>query len=441
MTGLLLSLAILVGLLARWYMIRRQHDHLIEQIRIRVHVNGIRGKSTVSRLVAGVLREGGYETIAKTTGSAARIIHTDGTERPIKRMGAATITEQMRIIQEETTPTTEAMVMECMAVNPLYQKITQEQIVKGNITIITNVREDHQDLMGETLPEIADSLSNTIPANGIVITAEDRPELREQLKRNTEARQSQFITAEAEWISDEDLRRFNYLSFKENIAIGIAVANVLGIPRETAMRGMVKAIPDIGVVFIKDLMINNKNVIWAPLFAVNDRESTVIGIDALRPFHKPEATRIGILNNRADRAVRALQFADVAARDLDMDYVVTFGAYERQVTDRMVSLGFPHDRVINLGNSVNPTLEQILQTITGLIKGEQGLLIGMVNIHTPQAELLMHYFEEQEHKTTDADNEVVANVHYAPDHLKRNRYAWAHLVKDAHNQNLQAHDA
>jgi gamma-polyglutamate synthase len=379
--------------------------------------------------VAGVLREGGYETIAKTTGSAARIIHTDGTERPIMRLGAATITEQMRIIQEETTPTTEAMVMECMAVNPLYQKITQEQIVKGNITIITNVREDHQDLMGETLPEIADSLSNTIPYGGLVITAEDRPHLREQLQRNTLARNSEFLYADAAWVTDEDLRRFNYLSFKDNIATGLAVANVLGIPREVAMRGMVKAIPDIGVVFIKNLTVNDKSLVWAPLFAVNDRESTVIGIEALRPYHQPKATRIGILNNRADRAVRAMQFADVAARDLDMDYIVTFGAYERQVTDRLVELGFPSEKVINLGNSRNPTLKEILDTLTGLIDGEQGLLIGMVNIHTPQAELLMHHFETLEQAATAADNQVVADVRYAPAHLQRNRYAWAHLFQ------------
>jgi poly-gamma-glutamate synthase PgsB/CapB len=432
MIGLILSLLILFALMARWRYVRRQHDRLMEQIGIRVHVNGIRGKSTVSRLVAGVLREGGYETIAKTTGSAARVIHPDGTESPILRLGAATITEQMRILQDETTPTTQAMVMECMAVNPAYQKITQEQIVKGNITIITNVREDHQDLMGETLPEIADSLSNTIPTNGLVITAEDRPHLREQLRRNTLARGSQFMVADAGWVTDEDLRRFNYLSFKDNIAIGLAVANLLGIPREVAMRGMVKAIPDIGVVFIKHLTIQAKQIVWAPLFAVNDRESTIMGINALRPYHQPTATRIGILNNRPDRAVRALQFADVAARDLDMDYLVTFGAYERQVTDRIVALGFPRDRVITLGNSRNPTLHEILDTIAGLITGEQGLLVGMVNIHTPQAELLMHHFEELEHAARAADNQIVADVAYAPAHLQRHRYAWAHLF-----QNLQ----
>ena len=35
-----------------------------------------------------------------------------------------------------------------------------------HIGVITNVREDHQDVMGETLPEIAASLAHMCPING-----------------------------------------------------------------------------------------------------------------------------------------------------------------------------------------------------------------------------------------------------------------------------------
>ncbi|HRC08235.1 MAG TPA: hypothetical protein PLV41_08465, partial [Miltoncostaeales bacterium] len=62
-----------------------------------------------------------------------------------------------------------------MAVRPLYQKYSQERIVRSDITVITNVREDHQEEMGETLGQIADAMSMTIPDNGVLITAE-RPE-------------------------------------------------------------------------------------------------------------------------------------------------------------------------------------------------------------------------------------------------------------------------
>ena len=163
MLGFILTLLILIALVWQWRRTYIQHDQRLRQLQVRIHVNGIRGKSTVTRLIAGVLREGVFRTVAKTTGSAARIIHEDGNESPIQRSGAPTILEQIDIIEQHVKPDTQALVIECMAVNPIYQNVSQHQIVKGNITVITNVREDHQDVMGETLPEIADSLSNTIP--------------------------------------------------------------------------------------------------------------------------------------------------------------------------------------------------------------------------------------------------------------------------------------
>ncbi len=427
MIGFIIASIILSALMWHWHRRQQQHEARIQQMRVRVHVNGIRGKSTVTRLVAGVLREGGFQTVAKTTGSAARIIFPDGNEARINRRGAATIVEQIDIVRQYVTPETEALVIECMAVTPLYQKVSQEQIVKGNITIITNVREDHQDVMGETLPEIADSMSTTIPYDGLLITAEDREYLRDQLEDNARARRSEFLYADPNWITDDELKQFDYLSFKENLAIGLAVANVLNIPRDVAMRGMRKAIPDVGVVFVQRAMVGEKEVVWAPLFAVNDRESTIMGMEALRPYHNADATRIGVLNNRYDRAVRATQFAEIAARDLKLDYYITFGAYEEQVTERMVEVGYPRERIINLGFSKDPTLEQILDTITGLMEGDQGLLIGMVNIHTPQAELLMEFFHHLKVEQR-ASSQLTADLLHVPETVRRRRYLISHLL-------------
>jgi len=64
---------------------QRRHFASLEQIPTRVLVNGIRGKSSITRLCAGALRGGGLVTVAKTTGTAARFIHPDATEEPIYR--------------------------------------------------------------------------------------------------------------------------------------------------------------------------------------------------------------------------------------------------------------------------------------------------------------------------------------------------------------------
>ena len=390
----IISLSLVASLFVFLYKSQQAHNKRIESIPLKIHVNGIRGKSTVTRLIAGMLREAGYKTLAKTTGSAARIIHCDGSETAIQRYGAPTISEQVNIIREHFEEDLDALVIECMAVNPEYQDISQHQIIKANVGIISNVREDHQDLMGESLAEIAHSLSNTIPQNGCLITAEDCADLQSILAENTKARGSQFELARATTVKDSDLAGFDYIAFKENIALGLKIAEQLNIPREVALRGMRKARPDIGAVRVSHCQFAQTNFLWAPMFAVNDRESTLLGIEALKPHHDRDAIRIGILNNRLDRVVRAQQFAEIAAKDMQLDYYITLGAFEHQVTDIMVGHGFPQEQILNLA-AEEANAEALLKHLAPLSQGRQLVLIGLVNIHTQHAEALMHYFTKQ----------------------------------------------
>ncbi len=397
-SGISITLLIVVTLavFAYWRMSMVGHQKRIDQLTVRIHVNGIRGKSSVTRLVAGVLREGGFVTVAKTTGSAARVIGPRGEEEPIKRRGAATINEQVDIVRQHVTHGVEALVIECMAVRPLYQEYSQNFIVRSDITIITNVREDHQEEMGETLEEIADSMSVTIPYNGVLITGEGRPHLQERLRRNAERRGSRFICADPRRVLDEDLQGFDYLQFKDNVATGLVVADLLGIDRRTALRGMWKSVPDVGVVRLRSYDIRGKRVLWVPMFAANDRESVIATFEILQAYFPQGATVIGILNNRADRGRRAELFATMVPQDLAgyLDHVVTFGAYEETVTPTMVAGGYPADRIHKLGESRNPTLPEILDAIADMVQGDQGVLVGMVNIHTHQAEMLIEHFAE-----------------------------------------------
>ena len=98
MTVLLLSLlaVILLGLAAekrRAVRDRKKLTHI-------VHVNGIRGKSTVTRLIAAGLQAGGWNVFCKTTGTVPMTIAPDGTERPIRRPGRSNIKEQLSILHQ-----------------------------------------------------------------------------------------------------------------------------------------------------------------------------------------------------------------------------------------------------------------------------------------------------------------------------------------------------
>ena len=392
---MLAGLAVTVVLLLRWRRELVLHRRLVDGLDWRIHVNGIRGKSTVARIIAGMLREHGLVTVAKSTGTFAAVINRDGVDEPIDRRGPPTILEQIEVARQYVTADVDALVIECMALKPEYQEVSERMIVRSNIGVITNVREDHQDVMGETLPEIARSLLSTCPRDGILVTSEQNPEILEIMREVAAGKGTQLVVADPDRVSDVEIDAFDYIAFKENVSIALAVADIIGIRRDVAMRGMVAAEPDPGVLRMKELQIADKHVTWANLFAVNDRESMIAASEKLLPFMTDETTTVGILNNRADRERRAIQFADVAAHDLDFDVLVTFGAYEGLVTDRLRQNGVAADRILNLGDEHGVGLDEIIDRMVVQQPTGHVLVVGFVNIHTHQAEEMLEYFEHQ----------------------------------------------
>ncbi len=382
-----------VAMLLRLFGESRGHGKRIAMVSHRIHVNGIRGKSTVTRLIAGMLREAGMVTVGKSTGTFAAVIAPDGQDHPIERTGSPTILEQIQVVRDWVTPFVDAVVMECMAINPRYQRVSEERIIRSTIGVITNVREDHQDVMGETLPEIARSLMSSCPKNGILVTAEQNPEILNIMFHEARKRGTSLIVADPAKVRSEEVSAFDYISFEENIAVALAVAELLDIPRHVAMMGMVKAPADPGVLRIDRFEIGGKRLTWANLFAVNDRESMIAAAAKLQPYIGKSTTTVGILNNRFDRQRRAVQFADIAVNDLDFDRLVTFGAYEDLVTSIIMRNGFPREHLINLGEQRKPTIDEIITEAVLKMPTDEVLLVGFVNIHTEQAEMLLEYFE------------------------------------------------
>lgn len=375
------------------------------KIQWRIHVNGIRGKSTVTRYVTAVFREAGYHTFGKTTGSAARILRPDGQDYDFGRKGYPNVNEQVKIVKDFSRQKAEAAILECMAVNPVYAKWLEEKIMRSHIGIITNVRYDHPEYLGETLEEIAESLSNTIPKNGILITAEADPKLLKILEKNAKSKNSTIRVARKETVDIADLAGFAHFAIEDNIAIGYEIAKILKLPKDRALKAMQQAVADPGAFSIQFVPFQGCRIAWANLFAVNDRESFVELSQKLFKQY-PEYQKVVILNNRHDRPTRVEFFANLA-NDLAFNPVVTFGDYEQVVNEV-----FSHEpnRVLNLGNSSrfkNASAAELLTQIVAKANSEKILLIGTVNIHTPQAETILHYFEEQLELETEARSQAV----------------------------------
>src|SRR5574342_689952 len=137
-------------------------------IPLRISVTGTRGKSSVVRMIASMLREDGRKVIAKTTGSQARFVLPDAQEIEIARRGVTSIIEQKRLIKKAAKIKADCLVAEIMSIHPENHCVESQQILQPHIVVITNVRQDHTEAMGETKEEIAAVLSLDIPAKARV---------------------------------------------------------------------------------------------------------------------------------------------------------------------------------------------------------------------------------------------------------------------------------
>ncbi|MGL4880734.1 MAG: hypothetical protein ACRC8K_06680 [Waterburya sp.] len=275
----------------------------------------------------------------------------------------------------------------------------------AHINIITNVRYDHPEYLGETLEEIAESLSKTIPQNGILITAEAEPRLLEILTRNARRKNSKIVIADSTKVDAQDLTGFSHFAIADNVAIGYEVAKLLKLPQAQALKAMQLAQADPGAFSIQLFQFGQNQIAWANLFAVNDRESFVSLSQKLFEQY-PRYQKVVILNNRHDRPTRVELFADLALK-LEFDRVVTFGDYELAVNKVFQTAP---DKVINLGNNSqfkNASAPAIIEQIMTGINSSRILLIGTVNIHTPQAERLLNFLEKQTQSVATDAREII----------------------------------
>lgn len=312
---------------------QQKHQKRLDSIPVRVNVNGIRGKSTVTRLITGVIQEAEYKTVGKTTGTSARMIywHTDE-EKPIKRRPEGpNIGEQRRVVKEVAELGAEALVCECMAVQPDYQLTFQNKMIQANIGVIVNVLEDHMDVMGPTLDEVAEAFTATIPYNGHLVTIES--EYLDLFRKIAAERNTKVIVADNSRITEEFLREFDYMVFPDNASLALAVAEALGIDEETAFRGMLNAHPDPGAMRITRFGDDANPSFFVNGFAANDASSTLRIWERVSTLGYSTESPIVIMNCRADRVDRTEQFARDVLPYIKAEVVVAIGQTTDPITD------------------------------------------------------------------------------------------------------------
>jgi gamma-polyglutamate synthase len=293
--------ACLVVLLALGLAERIARDRAWRAVPIRVHVNGTRGKSTVTRLVWSALRAAGVPTLGKTTGTAARLLLPDGTEQPVVRRAPASIREQMALLRRARRLGARAVVVECMAIDPELQWVSERSMLGASVGVITNVRHDHEEAMGPDLESIASSMANTIPHRGALICGHER--YAALFERRAAALGTRVHTVP----SDEARGQARSDWLREDRAIALAVTRELGIDDGIARRGFDEAPADPGSASSGTIETQDGRVSWLDATAANDPES-LAGLMGAWDGAGPHERLTLVYNHRADRSPRLATF-------------------------------------------------------------------------------------------------------------------------------------
>ncbi len=314
----LLILILSTLLLARlvWEAIRARRDR--KTLKHVIYVNGTRGKSTVTRMIVAGLTAGGYRVLCKTTGTLPVAIHTDGRQELIERKAPANIREQLTYLHKAAKEKADILVIECMALQPEYQRVSGRNMLRCDVGVITNARLDHMDVMGDTREEILDCLMEMLPERGQVFTAErDFPE---QLATRAKKLGSALMISDPASIAD--IPGAMELDFPENVALALDVCTGLNVDRLTAFWGIKDFVRDPFALSV----FGSDRLTFVNALSANDVSSTKMIYESTRGTGEEEL--ILLINNRGDRPARALDMVRLC-REMEPKEIWLLGDQQR----------------------------------------------------------------------------------------------------------------
>ncbi|MFO7676074.1 MAG: poly-gamma-glutamate synthase PgsB [bacterium] len=320
------------------------HRRRLARIAVRVQVNGTRGKSSVTRLIAAGLRAGGRRVVAKTTGTTPRLILGDAEERPVRRLGKPNIAEQLRMALWAERHAADAIVFENMSLDPQYQRVESGMLIRPTHYVVTNVRADHLDVMGPTTADVGRTFRQAMPRRTRLFTAE------QALRRTLEGRAETTVVADPAAVVEEEMAGFDHVEHRENVALALAVCADVGVDRQAALAGMKRTLPDPGALRVHRLRHAGRELELVNALAANDPDS--IGMIWQLVAGRRER-RLVLVNCRKDRQERSRQMAELV-RGFTADTFIATGGDTRVFLHRARQLGIPADSLVDLGDERPP---------------------------------------------------------------------------------------
>lgn len=176
-----------------------RHQDRLAEIDIRLSVSGTRGKSTIVRWLHDELLDRDYDTYAKLTGTEPISMY-NGRERQIERRGRTTLYENELEIRRYFPM--DAIVVENQGITPYTTRLVNTRYVDPTVVVVTNVREDHLDTLGEDRERVVRALARSIPPDTHVICGEQGEALRRYFARELDQRGATvtFVAIPAEFV-------------------------------------------------------------------------------------------------------------------------------------------------------------------------------------------------------------------------------------------------
>ena len=359
---------------------------------VRIAVTGTRGKTTVTRRLAAVLSQDGRSVLAKTTGSEAAYLFPDGTVQGIPRLGAPSIIEQKHLIRRGAKMGVEVVLAEVMSLHRENHRVEIQKLLQPHLVVVTNFRVDHMEAQGRTRDEVASVLALDVPPGARAFVSE--VEWNDSFDWSVGVSGGEVIrvpSGEAR-VSGEAPEMERHGEFESNLDLVWAVARHLGVRDDVIREGLRHVQDDVGALRSWQIQGEEAQEPWLLVnaFAANDPESTLRVYDRVAEAQGfgPEAC-IGLLNLRADRGDRSLQWAEA----LESGAISRFrrlylaGLHARAVSHRLRNHSEAGRIELLRPSSPEDTMEQVL----GSEVSRGGLLFGFGNIHGLGETLVRHW--------------------------------------------------
>ncbi|XDD48946.1 poly-gamma-glutamate synthase PgsB [Leptospira sp. WS92.C1] len=304
---------------------RKIHSRALQKIPVRIHVNGTRGKSSVTRLIHSILIEARWNVYGKTTGSVPSLLYPDRSTKTIFR-NQISILEQSRFLKLAFKQKADAIVMECMAVQPQYQKDSEDLLIQATHVVITNIRPDHEE-WGDYKNWTESAFAQTVPQNGVVVCGTSL--IGSSLEKIAKERNTTFLFAEPKTNRNQILsylQSMRYPEHLENLEIAIRVCESLGISEEWIRNGILKVEPDPGALHIQDRKWNQISQTFVFAFSANDVFSWRNILQSIRQKYPSVPVTI-VFNSRRERPIRTLEFAKFFSELRNISKIYFFGPW------------------------------------------------------------------------------------------------------------------